>query len=334
MTPDFFSRAGLAALAAGALVALSPKASHAAQFTLFDVTFDFTWEDAINASPSKSHYYVKSDKLNAQRPTNWLAPIDYRTGKVHIYLEVLEKPAGGQKQGWALCYVGGGSYGCPYTKYYTEKGIYESDVDMTSFYNNATIDWTRGITEVDLVYTINDSGSGHVHFFPDLKDQTTPTKVRIAMVQVAKGSTYDPGMLPGTGGTMGGAGGAGGMGGAGGAGGAATGGMGGGASGGSAAGSGGSAGLTGAGTGGEPTSAGTSGSAASPAAGGASALGGSASSGVSGTTGLGSALETNNDNGSCSFGRRATSSGLGWLWLAGLALFGRGWRRKTVTGVS
>ena len=183
------TRMGLAALAAGALVTLSPAPSRAEQFTLFDVTFDFTWQDAINASPSKSHYYVKSDKLNAQRPTNWMAPIDYRTGKVHIYLEVLEKPAGGQKQGWALCYVGGGSYGCPYTKYYTEKGVYESEVDMTSFYNNATIDWTRGITEVDLVYTINDSGSGHVHFFPELQAKTTPTKVRIAMVQVSKGST-------------------------------------------------------------------------------------------------------------------------------------------------
>ena len=117
------SRAGLAALAVGALVSLWPAPSHAEQFTLFDVTFDYTWENAINATPSKSHYYVQTEKLNVQRPTNWTAPIDYRTGKVHIYLEVLEKPEGGQKQGWALCYVGGGSYGCPYTEYYTEAGV-------------------------------------------------------------------------------------------------------------------------------------------------------------------------------------------------------------------
>jgi hypothetical protein len=334
MTPHFLSRAGLAALAAGALVTLSPKASRAEQFTLFDVTFNFTWDDAINAKPSQSHYYVKSDKLNPQRPTSWLAPIDYRTGKVHIYLEVLEKPEGGQKQGWALCYVGGGSYGCPYSKYYTEKGIYENDVDMTSFYNNDTIDWTKGITEVDLVYTINDSGSGHVHFFPELKDKTTPTKVRIAMVQVAKGSTYDPSTLPNTGGNVGGASGMGGAGaGAGGAaaGGAAAGGSTGGVS---AAGMGGAAGLAGASTAGAATSGGTGGASTSPAAGGTTPLGGGASSGAAGTPSVALTPETASDDGSCSFGGRSSGSGAGWLSLAAFALVARSRCRRTVIRVS
>ena len=75
MTTHLLTRAGLAALATGALITLSPKQSHAEQFTLFDVTFNFTWDDAINATPSKSHYYVKSDKLNPQRPTNWVTPV-------------------------------------------------------------------------------------------------------------------------------------------------------------------------------------------------------------------------------------------------------------------
>src|SRR5687767_13681719 len=160
MTPRFFLRSGLATLAAGALVCLSPKLSHAEQFVLFDVTFDYTWEDAINATPSKSHFYVKeANGLNSERPDNWVSPVDYRNGKVHIHLEVLEKPAGGQMQGWALCYVGNaGSYGCPYTEYYTDVGVYERDVDMTDFYNNDTIDWSQGIRQVDLVYTINGSG--------------------------------------------------------------------------------------------------------------------------------------------------------------------------------
>jgi|GEM_PF-3339727 len=331
MTSHLFTRAGVVALAAGALVTLSPKPSHAEQLTLFDVTFDFTWEDAINASPSKSHYYVKSDELNAQRPTNWVAPVDYRTGKVHIYLEVLEKPPGGQKQGWALCYVGGGSYGCPYTKYYTEKGVYESDVDMTSFYNNATIDWTKGITEVDLVYTINDSGSGHVHFFPELKDKTTPTKVRIAMVQVAKGSTYDASMLPGAG-NPGGGGGSGGMGGMGGgagmvSGGAASGGTTGGGSAGASSlgGSGGSA------SGGEPTSAGASasGSATQPATGGLGAAG-TAPSGSGGGSSFNPGLPPADDDGSCNFSRRKGPSRAGWLALTAFALIGRARRRRGV----
>src|SRR5438874_10836625 len=67
---------------------------------------------------------------------------------------------------------------------------------MHSFFNNATIDWAQGIHEVDLVYTINDSGSGHISNFPELKDLTTPTRVRIAMVQVSAGSRYDPTQLP------------------------------------------------------------------------------------------------------------------------------------------
>ena len=325
MTSHFFTRAGLAAVVAGALVTLSPKPSHAEQFTLFDVTFNFTWEDAINSKPSQSHYYVKSDKLNAQRPTSWMAPIDYRTGKVHIYLEVLEKPAGGQKQGWALCYVGGGSYGCPYSKYYTEKGVYENDVDMTSFYNNATIDWTKGITEVDLIYTINDSGQGHVHFFPDLKDKTTPTKVRIAMVQVAKGSTYDPSMLPGTG-NMGGSGG----GGAGGAGGSSSAGSASGGAGGSTtAGSGGTTSVGGSASGGEPTSPGASGSATQPATGGTGTAG-TATSGSGGSGTFNPGLQGTNDDGGCSFSSRSGSTGAGWLALAAFALLGRARRRRAV----
>lgn len=333
------TRVGLAALAAGALVGLSPKASHAEQFTLFDVTFNFTWQDAINSTPSKSHYYVKSDKLNAQRPTNWMAPIDYRTGKVHIYLEVLEKPAGGQKQGWALCYVGGGSYGCPYTKYYTEKGVYESEVDMTSFYNNATIDWTKGITEVDLVYTINDSGQGHVHFFPELQDKTTPTKVRIAMVQVSKGSTYDPSKLPSTGGGTGGSGGAGGLGGAGGG---ASGGTGG-AAGASAGGAGGAAGLGGSSAGSnaggsESTSVGAGGTAPVTPMGGAAPTGAAGSPGSAGTGSFEPTLPTTDDEAGCSLSGvpagGSTSRAVSWLGVLACALVARIRRRGSVTPTS
>src|SRR4026207_1302362 len=65
--------------------------SLAGQFVLFDVTFPFTQEDANNAKPSKSHYYVKGPMLNPGRPKDWTAPVDYRNGTVHIRLEVLEK---------------------------------------------------------------------------------------------------------------------------------------------------------------------------------------------------------------------------------------------------
>ena len=39
---------------------------------------------------------------------------------------------------------------------------------------------------------------GHITNFPALKDLVTPTRVRIAMVQVSNGSTYDPSILAGS----------------------------------------------------------------------------------------------------------------------------------------
>lgn len=76
------------------LLCLGTTLIHAEQFVLFDVTFTFTQEDALNSKPSQSHYYVKSDRLNPARPKDWTSPVDYRNGTVHLRLEVLEKPAG------------------------------------------------------------------------------------------------------------------------------------------------------------------------------------------------------------------------------------------------
>src|SRR5947208_2518484 len=53
---------GLAALIA------APSPASADQFVLFDATFTYTKEDADNSKPSKSHYYVKGDMLNPDRP--------------------------------------------------------------------------------------------------------------------------------------------------------------------------------------------------------------------------------------------------------------------------
>src|SRR5690606_17166583 len=124
------------------------------------------------------------------------SPVNYRDGSVHIRVEVLEKPAGGQTVGWALCYIANqGAYGCPYSDYYTEEGVYERDVAMNNFWTSGPITWESGIKQMDLVYTINNSGSGQVHNFPELQNATTPTGVRITMVQVSAGDTYDPSIL-------------------------------------------------------------------------------------------------------------------------------------------
>jgi hypothetical protein len=188
----FLARALLAALMA------IPAVSVAEQFVLFDVTFTFTKQDADNSRPSKSHYYVK-DGLNPKRPTDWTQPVDYRNGTVHIRLEVIEKPAGSEPTTWTLCYIPNrgqkNGYGCTGTSVYREKGVYERDVPMTSFWENDSIVWSEGIKRMDLVIKDDSGGSGHAHKRPD-HEKFFPTKVRITMVQVSAGSKYDPSLVP------------------------------------------------------------------------------------------------------------------------------------------
>src|SRR6266498_584470 len=96
-------RVSLAAVISALLV--SPSTGRAEQFVLFDVTFTFTKEDADNSKPSKSHFYVKGNLINPDRPKDWTAPVDYRNGTVHIRAEVIEKPPGGEPATWTICYI-------------------------------------------------------------------------------------------------------------------------------------------------------------------------------------------------------------------------------------
>ena len=172
--------------------------SSAAQFVLFDATFTFTKEDADNSKPSKSHYYIKGAALNPERPRDWTAPVDYRNGTVHIRTEVLEKPASGEPTTWSICYIPnkgqGNGYGCTGTEVYREKGVYEKSVSMKSFWQNDAIVWAEGIKQMDLVMKDNSGGSGHVHKRSD-PEKFFPTKLRITVVQVSAGATYDPSLV-------------------------------------------------------------------------------------------------------------------------------------------
>ncbi len=169
------------------------------QFVLFDVAFTYTKADADNSTPSKSHYYVTGDKLNPDIPKDWTSPVDYRNGTVHIRLEVLEKPEGKEPTKWTLCYIPnkgqGNGYGCTSTDLFLDEGIYEKDVPMTDFWENESIIWSEGIKQMDLVIKDDSGGQGHAHKRAD-HEKFFPTKVRITMVQVAKGATYDPSLLP------------------------------------------------------------------------------------------------------------------------------------------
>jgi MYXO-CTERM domain-containing protein len=270
--------------AAGAVLGLEPRLAHAEQFTLLDETFTFTKADADNGKPNKSHYYVFQDRLGPQ-PSNWMAPVNYRDGIVHVHAEVLEKPAGGEVTQWILCYIPskgiGQGYGCTGTGTYTEAGVIDIDVDMHSWWENTSIDWTQPIKEVDFVMKDANGSTGFTHLRPD-PEHFFPTKMRIAMIQVSKGSSYDPSLLPGAAG--GGSGGGGGGGGA-----TASSGtpLAGGPSGGAEGASGGNAGTTSSSVAGSPSSAGSSTISGSG--------GGSASAGSAPT----SPLAASSDSGGC-----------------------------------
>ncbi len=184
---------------AGLALLLSGPVAQAQQFVLFDATFTFTKEDADNSKPSKSHYYVRGKMLNADRPKDWTTPVDYRNGTVHIRAEVIEKPDGGAPTTWTLCYIPNkglkAGYGCTGTQVYKEKGVYEKDVKMTDFWQNDCIVWDEGIKEMHLVMKDDSGGAGHAHKRTD-PEKFFPTKMRITMIQVAKGAKYDPKLVP------------------------------------------------------------------------------------------------------------------------------------------
>jgi hypothetical protein len=188
-----------ALLLAGLTPLLCSPIAPAQQFVLFDTTFTYTKEDADNSKPSKSHYYVRDKMLNAGRPKDWTTPVDYRNGTVHVRLEVFEKPDGGAPTTWSLCYIPNqgqkNGYGCTGTPVYKEKGVYERDVKMAEFWQNDGIVWERGVKEMHLVMKDDSGGAGHVHKRAD-PEKFFPTRVRITMVQVAKGATYDPKLVP------------------------------------------------------------------------------------------------------------------------------------------
>lgn len=168
-------------------------AVRAEQFVLFDATFTFTQQDALDSKPSQSHFYIREDGLNPRRPRDWTSPVDYRNGTVHLRLEVLEKPVGDQPTSWSVCYIPykgrNHGYGCIGTGPYAGTGVVEKDLDMTKFWQNDDIVWSEGIKEMHLV--LKDDRNLHAHKRPD-PEKFFPTRVRMTLIQVSKGSTYAP----------------------------------------------------------------------------------------------------------------------------------------------
>ncbi len=182
------------------ILAIAAGQARAEQFVLFDVTFTYTKADADNSKPSKSHFYVKGDLINKDRPKDWTSPVDYRNGTAHVRLEVLDKPPGNAPTTWTICYIPnkgqGNGYGCMSTGIYREAGVYERDIPMTEFWENRSIIWEQGIKQMDLVIKDDSGGQGHAHKRKDA-ERFFPTRVRMTVVQVSAGSKYDPRQVPG-----------------------------------------------------------------------------------------------------------------------------------------
>ena len=175
---------------------LGARAGQAEQFVLFQQEFELTKATVDKAG---SHYFVRGTALSQPPASNWTGPVDYRNGTVHIRTEVLEKPAGGEPNHWSYCYMPnrpiGPGYGCAGSGVYKEKGVYDRIEKMTSWWQNTAISWPQGIKEMHLV--VKGMGdSGHLHKRSDV-DKLFPSKVRITMVQVSAGGTFDPSKVPG-----------------------------------------------------------------------------------------------------------------------------------------
>ena len=173
------------------------KRAYADQFLLFDEVFTFEQKDAI---PTKSHLHVKAEQFGKNTPKDWTAPVDYRNGTAHIRIEVLEKPEGDVNTVWSLCYIPikgqNNNYGFMSSPNYPKTGVYEKDTKMTEFWENDSIIWTEGIKVMSLVIKrAKSGGKAHAHLQPDLT-KFFPTKIRVSIIQVSKGSTYDPSKFP------------------------------------------------------------------------------------------------------------------------------------------
>jgi hypothetical protein len=293
-------------LAALLTAVLAPAGARAEQFILVDETITMT---KAEADRTQSHYFVRNISMKPGVPANWTAPVNYRNGVVHVRVDVIEKPSAEVNQ-WSLCYIPnrgqGNGYGCAGTGRYTTTGAFDHEESMTSWWENQSIVWTQGVKEMHLVVKDMNDGNGHLHRRPDPAN-FFPFKVRITMVQVSAGATYDPSIIPNAGspadggvpdaGPVASDAGSGGNGGASGAGGA--GGMGGGSgSGGAGAWAGGSSGSGASGSGG-----------ASAGAGGATSAGGAGGHGGSAPTAAGGGGGTSPPAGGAAQPPPAASSG-------------------------
>ena len=184
------------------LLGLTINDLKAEQFVLFDKVFTYEQKDAV---PTKSHLRVELNELSKETPKDWISPVNYAEGTVYIRCEVIDKAKGDEKTHWSLCYIGnkgqnGSSYAVATSPHYTKTGIFEEVRDMNKLWQRDKVVWSKGIKMMTLVIKASNNKSGtkgqaHAHKQPDMS-KFFPTKIRVTMIQVSKGSKFDKSKVP------------------------------------------------------------------------------------------------------------------------------------------
>ena len=171
---------------------LAASAQAQEQFVLFDITY-------THDATADFHHNVSGATL--KQPDNWTSPIDYASGTIHFYQEVMTKPTPIVTI-IDFCFISSG-YGCIETLPYTKIGLNETERSMAAgmhWYQRNQINFTRRMSSIQMV--IKDPAT-YTNGCPG--KQCVPSKMRFVATLVPPGATYKrptptPGFDPGDGG--------------------------------------------------------------------------------------------------------------------------------------
>ena len=189
------SRAVHAASLTLALASLGAGVAQGAQLKVIDTTYVHTENNrALNPQHDVGKGLQGSHaalEFTAEQPANWTSPVDYRKGRIHLVLDVLEKPSDISVK-LATCFIQS-SYTCSNGLPFTKTGHFEASQPVSSWYQYAQVDWTRRFGFVtSIVRGPNgnkiDIGENFDHE-PDFSAYV-PMKVRMRVFAVSEGATF------------------------------------------------------------------------------------------------------------------------------------------------
>lgn len=167
----------LAASCASIVALAAALPVQAEQFVLLDETYTATADNTAESN------FVAKPKSGI--PGNLSMPVDYATGRIHVELEVLEKPSSDTTL-YNICFKNSSDYAClPYVRY-GQEGSYTDDPRFSDLWQYEAVDWSQGIDEVWLILK-NESEAkvqGDAAFYP--------YKAHLTLTLVSAGSTFDP----------------------------------------------------------------------------------------------------------------------------------------------